>query len=87
VARSCTFFTFLEQELEMDSGPMDILLITPFVGERMQNQISKLRMKGHSVDIILLKSPAEEELHAQHEEPEAEEPARRAGGTREGQAV
>jgi uncharacterized protein (DUF58 family) len=56
IARSCTFFTFLEEELGRDSSPMDILLLTPFVSDRMEDQINKLRMKGHSVDIIYLEN-------------------------------
>ncbi len=62
IARSCTFFTFLEDELERDSNPMDILLLTPFVGERMDEQIYKLRAKGHSVDIIMLEPEAKIEM-------------------------
>lgn len=60
IARSCTFFTFLEEELEMDSGSMDILLITAYVSERMEDQINKLRLKGHSVDIIHLGQETDE---------------------------
>jgi len=66
VARSCTFFTFLEEELDRDASPMDILLLTPFVGDRMKDQINKLKMKGHSVDIILLE-PQKEELKEESE--------------------
>ncbi|NLA85396.1 MAG: DUF58 domain-containing protein, partial [Clostridiales bacterium] len=54
IARSCTFFTFLERELQRDSNPMDILLLTPFMSERIEEQINKLRSKGHAVDIIML---------------------------------
>ena len=62
VARSCTFFTFLEDELDHDSSPMDILLLTPFVGERMEEQIQRLRGKGHSVDIIMLENETQSEV-------------------------
>jgi len=62
IARSCTFYTFLEEELDRDASPMDILLLTPFIGERMEDQINKLRMKGHSMDIILLE-PNREDLN------------------------
>ncbi|NLB41709.1 MAG: DUF58 domain-containing protein [Clostridiales bacterium] len=62
VARSCTFFTFLEDELDHDSSPMDILLLTPFVGERMEEQIQRLRGKGHSVDIIMLDTESQSEV-------------------------
>jgi uncharacterized protein (DUF58 family) len=56
IARSCTFFTFLQQEIERDSSPMDILLLTPYISERLEEQINKLRIKGHSIDIIILKN-------------------------------
>ena len=59
VARSRTFFTFLEEQLERDTNPMDILLLTSYVGERMEGQINKLRRKGHSVDIIMLEANAD----------------------------
>jgi uncharacterized protein (DUF58 family) len=61
VARSCTFFTYLEEELERDSSPMDILLLTPYVSDRMEDQINKLRMKGHSVDLIHLQGSKEKD--------------------------
>ena len=69
----------------MDSGPMDILLITPFVGERMQNQISKLWMKG--IRLILSCLNPLQKKNSMRMRNRSRGTYERAGGTREGQAV
>ena len=62
LVRSCTFFTFLEEELDRENPPADILLITSFVSERMENQIARLRDQGNSVDTIFLEGTTESDM-------------------------
>ncbi|HZK35218.1 MAG TPA: DUF58 domain-containing protein [Bacillota bacterium] len=52
VERSCTFHTLLESEINAEIDPMDILLVTTFVSQRMQEQIGRLQQKGHSVEVF-----------------------------------
>ncbi len=54
VARSVTFFTFLEQDLAKGVTGMDFLIITSYVSERMQNQIKRLEEYGNAVEILRL---------------------------------
>ena len=68
LVRSCTFYTFLEEELDRESIPADILLITPFVSKRMENQIARLRDQGNSVDLIFLEGAAEADRTGESQE-------------------
>lgn len=52
IERVFTFYTFLESEIKRDTDPMDILIMTAFVSDRLENQIERLVEKGHSVEIF-----------------------------------
>lgn len=54
IARSVTFFTFLEQDLAKGVSGMDFLIITSYLSPRMENQIRKLQEYGNAVEFILL---------------------------------
>lgn len=55
IARSIPFDTFLEQEVEAGTSNADILLITPFVSDKMQQQIKRLKERGNAVEILPLR--------------------------------
>jgi len=59
IARSMTFFTFLEEELSRQTSALDYLFITPYTSDRMNQQISRLRSRGNSVEILLLDKESE----------------------------
>ncbi len=61
IARSVTFFTFLEEELHRESTNLDILLLTPYMSERMEEQIRRLRARGNAVEVFLLENTASKE--------------------------
>lgn len=65
IDRRITFYTFLEEDIRYRasgtfSGSMDYLFITPYVSERMQNQIKQLEDMGNSVEILLLTRSSQE---------------------------
>jgi uncharacterized protein (DUF58 family) len=59
IVRSMTFFTFLEEELSRQTSALDYLFITPYTSDRMNQQISRLRSRGNSVEILLLDKESE----------------------------
>jgi uncharacterized protein (DUF58 family) len=54
IARSVTFFTFLEQDLAKGVTGMDFLIITSYVSTRMESQIKKLKEYGNAVEFLWL---------------------------------
>jgi len=52
IARSITFNTLLERELENNPGNMDYLFITAFVDDDIEEKIRRLRAKGNAVEIL-----------------------------------
>lgn len=54
IARSVTFFTFLEQDLAKGVTGMDFLIITSYVSERMRGQIKRLEEYGNAVEFLWL---------------------------------
>lgn len=52
IKRTLTFYTFLEQEIERGLNNTDILIITPFFSERIQNQIDRLQALDNAVEVI-----------------------------------
>lgn len=66
VARSIPFDTFLEQEVERMVSGMDILIISPYVSDKMRIQIERLQSGGNAVDVFLLK----EDDTSREQEPE-----------------
>ncbi|NMA94710.1 MAG: DUF58 domain-containing protein [Clostridiales bacterium] len=54
VARSVTFYTFLETDIQTGLTGADIIIMTCFISERMQDQIRLLRDRGNAVEVILL---------------------------------
>lgn len=59
IARSTTFYTFLESDIQSGMTGYDILLLTCFVSERLQDQIKALRERGNAVEILLLTEEGE----------------------------
>ena len=54
IARSVTFYTFLESDIQSGMTSNDILILTCFVSERMRDQVRLLRERGNAVEIMLL---------------------------------
>lgn len=54
IARSVTFYTFLESDIQSGITGNDILILTCFVSERMEDQIRLLRQRGNAVEVMLL---------------------------------
>jgi len=56
LAISCcrTFHDYLDQWIQDDGSPMDIVLITPFVAAGIEASIAKLEARGHAVSIVPL---------------------------------
>jgi hypothetical protein len=50
-----TFDDYLENEIQREGTALDFVLITPYVSASIEQQIEQLRMKGHSVEIMLLR--------------------------------
>jgi uncharacterized protein (DUF58 family) len=61
IARSVTFYTFLEQDLAKGVTGKDFLIITSYVSERMERQVSKLREYGNAVEFLRLDQEETEE--------------------------
>ncbi|MBM7583249.1 uncharacterized protein (DUF58 family) [Caldicoprobacter guelmensis] len=66
IARSVTFFTFLEQDLASGITGMDFLIITSYISPRMENQIKKLEEYGNTVRFLWL-HPQEDIRSVGHE--------------------
>ncbi|MCX7749396.1 MAG: DUF58 domain-containing protein [Clostridia bacterium] len=61
IERAVTFHTFLDEAMEMRN--VDILIITPFINERLENKIEKMKASGNAVEILHLGHfPGEEEI-------------------------
>jgi len=54
IERHVTFFTFLEEDIESGISGMDFLFITPYMSNRLENQINRLRERGNAVEILYL---------------------------------
>jgi len=54
IKREVTFFTFLEEDIQSGVAATDFLFITPYISERMENQIARLRERGNEVEILYL---------------------------------
>ncbi|MFC5451360.1 DUF58 domain-containing protein [Paenibacillus aestuarii] len=56
LAISCcrTFHDYLDQWIQDDGSPMDIVLITPFVAADIEASMAKLEARGHAVSIVPL---------------------------------
>ncbi|MCM8901674.1 DUF58 domain-containing protein [Caldicoprobacter algeriensis] len=67
IARSVTFFTFLEQDLARGVTGMDFLIITSYASPRMENQIRKLKEYGNAVEFLWL-HPQQDIRSEEHEE-------------------
>jgi uncharacterized protein (DUF58 family) len=67
IARSVTFFTFLEQDLARGVTGMDFLIITSYISPRMENQIRKLKEYGNAVEFLWL-HPQQDIRSEEHEE-------------------
>lgn len=65
VDRTVPIRTFLDQDLERGAERLDIVLITAFVSEEMQERIDQLELTGNAVRVVPLVKAAEEVgLHA-----------------------
>lgn len=63
IARTTDFPTFLEQRIvPQTTEATDFLIITAFESERMQEQIERLRQRGHAVELLHLSAPQEEAM-------------------------
>lgn len=54
IARSMTFYTFLQEEVDREASNLDILLLTFYQSPRMEGQIQALRARGNAVQVIPL---------------------------------
>jgi uncharacterized protein (DUF58 family) len=59
IARSIPFDTFLEEEIRYNTTNTDLLLITPFVSEKMERQMRQLRQRGNAVEVFTLQPEQE----------------------------
>lgn len=56
IARSMTFYTFLQEEVDREASNLDILLLTFYQSPRMEEQIQALRARGNAVQVIPLET-------------------------------
>lgn len=55
IEREVTFYTFLEEDIQSGITATDFLFITPYISERIENQMARLRDRGNEVEILYLK--------------------------------